>query len=935
MTQRHPGGVLVLALISVLTANALSAAAPPASVIWLEAEQFADRGGWVNDCQFVDLMGSPYLLANAIGKPVADAVTQAGVAEAGTYRLWVRCRDWIPGHAPGTFQVVVAGKPSTTTFGVADHDRWHWVDGGAFELPAGKIDIRLHDLSGWWARCDAVVLSRDIRPSDDPAELAVQRERYEGVSAEAIANGPHDVVVVGGGLAGCAAAIAAARHGCSVALVQDRPMLGGNASREIRVAISGDTSNEPLDPRETGIIEELEPPGARGDRSSRYEEIVRGQPGIDLFFNTRATGVSMSNGSRISSVQAMDVNSGQRSTFAGHTFIDTTGDGWVGHWAGADYRTGREATNEYGDPAAAPEPHPSSLSTSLTGGSIVKRDHPVSFEAPAWAHKWDSCDDFDQSSKKTAHSKGDLPPKEWHQLEQGGGRHPDSPRSVTSSWWLEFGGMLDTITDAERIRDELLRIKVGLWDHQKNHCPQYQEAVRNLEFVRNGHIAGKRESRRLLGDYVLSQRDYMEREIHPDTVFYAGYNIDPHHPQGFWTKGPQAFRLYHYKVSVPYRVLYSRNIENLFMAGRNVSATHLGMNGIRVMRTTCIMGQIVGTAAGICKRKGTTPRGIYEGYVNELQQALLRDGCYLMGVRNADPEDCAREATVTASSFATIAKPGPQGKPPHGGTVHPLGADRAVMFTATKDHVEAIELYLASSRDTAVSLAATLQVAPELGDFSGMTQIAAATGAVPARSEGWVRFPLSAPLEAGRPYAVQLPATAGLSWHLYPVHIPGTARAYHVGHWTTMPHCYRFRLTPGGEPKPPTTDATAIRLVPRSVIDGWNRAVNGIPNSWQPDPDAPGPHWLELDFGEPMTIGSVHVTFQLPEMVARSFDVAIPDGNGWQVVHKVRDNALRRHVAAFDSVKTSRLRLIFPEAAGSPETVRVCEVRAYDTTTER
>ncbi|MGB2820673.1 MAG: NADH-dependent oxidoreductase, partial [Phycisphaerae bacterium] len=192
------------------------------SVIWLEAEQFAETGRWSNDSQYVDLMGSPYLLATGVGKPVADAVTRAKVARAGTYRLWVRCKDWLPSHSPGRFEVSVGGKTSGVTFGKAKTDAWQWVDGGTFELKAGDVEVRLHDLTGWWGRCDAVVLAdKSFRPAGDSEPLAAQRIEHGGAGSEVQAMGGYDVVVGGGGPAGLGAAVAAARHGCKVAFIQD------------------------------------------------------------------------------------------------------------------------------------------------------------------------------------------------------------------------------------------------------------------------------------------------------------------------------------------------------------------------------------------------------------------------------------------------------------------------------------------------------------------------------------------------------------------------------------------------------------------------------------------------------------------------------------------------------------------------------------------
>ncbi|MHC4647154.1 MAG: FAD-dependent oxidoreductase, partial [Planctomycetota bacterium] len=230
------------------------------SVIWLEAEQFHKTGGWSNDCQFVDLMGSPYLLAGGLGKPVEDAVTSVQVAKGGQYRLRVRCKDWLPTHSPGKFQVRIGDKTSQAAFGKAQTDAWQWIDGGIFELKPGPLEIRFRDLTGWWGRCDAIVLANTgFEPSNDPLELIRQREKYGGVSPDIADMNPVDVVVVGGGPAGCGAAVAAARHGCKVALIQDRPVLGGNASSEISIPPMGYIGSPPDKINVTGLAEEFFP----------------------------------------------------------------------------------------------------------------------------------------------------------------------------------------------------------------------------------------------------------------------------------------------------------------------------------------------------------------------------------------------------------------------------------------------------------------------------------------------------------------------------------------------------------------------------------------------------------------------------------------------------------------------------------------------------
>jgi hypothetical protein len=922
---------LLIIAVSLLMASSARGAGP---LLWLEAEQFANTGGWANDAQFVDIMGSPYLLANGVGHPVQDAVTAVRVPEAGTYRLWVRCRDWLPEHSPGQFQAFVGGQPSGTTFGAAETDAWRWVDGSTFDLKAGDTEVRLHDLTGWWGRCDAVVLTTGEKPSDDPATLAEQRRQFGGVSADAEQLGPYDLVVVGGGLAGCAAAIAAARHGCSVALIQDRPVLGGNTSVEIQVPVGGDQSGEPLDPRETGIAEELDPGPARGrGQSELIESVVRSVEGIELYLNTRATDVTMRDKSSIASVLAQNVHSGKRYELRGSFLADCTGDGWIGFWAGAEYRIGREARDEFNEPLAPEKADSHTMGNGLHNARIETRPEPAPFDAPAWAYKWQSCEEFETDPVGWGHIAGDAPPENFLDFTKGAGRHPsNADGALIHTWWVELGGMQDILHDAERIRDELFRVHIGLWDHVKNHCPKYSEQNRNRELTWINYVMGKRESRRLMGDYIMTQRDYSEKIVHPDSVAYGGWTIDIHHPRGFWKSGRMYYHAYRHKVSIPYRSLYSRNIANLFMAGRDISVTHVALGGIRVMRTTCLMGQAVGTAAALARRHDTTPRGVYQNHLAELQQTLLRDGCYLMGVRNQDPGDLALKATVTASSSAQINEPAAEQSLPNGGVIHDMTTSRAVMFTAKHDRLDHIELFLRSARDEPTPMTLTLCRAKALGDFSSGEELAMAAADVPPKSAGWVRFVLSAELQPGKCYFAWLPAANGLQWDLYRYFPQGTWRAYGGPTWRPMTHCYKHRLSPGGEPTEPESGGTAgkITLAPENVVNGWNRAVHGSPNSWGPDPNQPLPQWVELQFPKRVRCNTVHVSFQTPSMAAAAYTVAVPDGEGWQTLVGVEGNTLRRQVHRFEAVEADRLRLTLLRARDDGEAVRVCEIRVYD-----
>lgn len=641
----------------ILMLGLLCGAARAERVVWLEAEGFDSTGGWSNDSQFVDVMGSPYLLATATGKPVADAVTAAKVPEAGGYRLWVRCRDWLPGHAPGRFRVSVGGQVSEVVFGRAQTSAWRWVEGGTFALPAGAAEVRLRDATGWWGRCDAVVLaSGGFRPSDDPVELARQRARYGGVSAAVEPAGAFDVVVVGGGPAGLGAALAAARHGCRVALVQDRPVLGGNASSEIEIPPMGYIGKPPDTINVTGIAEEIFPPQGWSNfaDSEKLEAVVRAEPDIALFLNTRATDVEMADAAHIRAVTALDVRGGRRLSFAAPRFIDCTGHGWIGYYAGAAWHMGAEARDTYGESMAPAEASPATMGNGLYKAVIETRDRPAAFVCPEWAHRWSRDADFEPRGSHVR-TNAVVRPGNFDRPSRGRGRNPgdDPDGGVSHGWWVEYGGTRDTIRDAEEIRDELFRICVGLWDYAKNRNPATVEKNRTRELVWLNYVQGTRESRRLLGDYVLTQRDLDDAATHLDDVAFTDWGADVHHPEGFWVRGNDAIHVYKgRRTGIPYRTLYSRNIENLFMAGRCHSASQIAFGATRVMRPMCATGQAAGTAAALAKRYGATPRGVYEKHMDELQQTLLRDGCSIPGVPDRDPADWALKARAEASSAA-------------------------------------------------------------------------------------------------------------------------------------------------------------------------------------------------------------------------------------------------------------------------------------------
>ena len=435
-----------------------------------------------------------------------------------------------------------------------------------------------------------------------------------------------DFCVVGGGTAGLCAAIAAARKGIRVAIVQDRPVFGGNSSSEIRVHICGaDRGNKIPNLRETGILEELRLENLRRNPQRSFSiwdtilyEKVMLEPNLEAFLNCSCLDAEM-DGDRIRSITGWQLTTETYHRIEAEIFADCSGDGILAPLTGAEFRIGREARSEYGESFA---PEVADRKTMGMTCLFMARDtgKPQPFEPPSWAYDFPTDDD--------------LPHRVHGHLEMG-------------YWWIELGGEQDSIHDTEKIRDELLKIVFGIWDHLKNHGDHGAETwvLDWIEF-----LPGKRESRRYIGDHVLTQNDIESEGRFEDIVAYGGWPMDDHHPGGFWHKGePTTFYSTPSPYGIPYRCLYSRNIANLMFAGRCASASHMAMSSTRVMGTGAVMGQAVGTASAIAVKNGILPREVGRQHLKELQQELLRDDCYLPWLRQ-EFSPLTRQAVLRASS---------------------------------------------------------------------------------------------------------------------------------------------------------------------------------------------------------------------------------------------------------------------------------------------
>jgi hypothetical protein len=762
-----------------------------------------------------------------------------------------------------------------------------------------------------------------------------------------------DLAVVGGGLAGTFAAISAARNGASVVLIQERPVLGGNSSSEIRVhPVGASQHGYRRDSRETGLMEELflevrsRSYGHKQFNGRHYpmwdvilNEMVDSEDNLTLYLNTRVIGVETAEDAidgydtRILRLTAIQQGTEAELLIEPALVVDATGDGFVAVQAGAPFRYGREARSEFNESWAPDEAADVVLGATIMFAA-VDVGRPVPFTPPAWAHAFP-----DEDS---------LPFRPHEDVESG-------------YWWLEWGGRLNTIADIDAIRRELHAAVFGVWDHNKNHCtvPGVRERAANYALDWIGHIPGKRESRRFEGDHILSERELLAgmNGVPEDVIAYGGWPIDLHAPDGVYSPDrpctqPPLPGIY----GIPLRSLYSRTVSNLLLAGRNISQTHVAHGSTRVMKTTAVIGEAAGTAAAIALRHNLTPRSLANCHdrVREVQQQLLRQGAYLPRIGNDDALDLARsgDARVTASSEAALKIDVTPGSDPNweyagisnaesaglakeleahpGGRWFALAHDTGLAVVLSANELASVSLPLENTSAEPVEVHLSIRQASHLRDFVGTSTLATLNATIsPGRST--VEFKAERPIavEADVPVVFSLPATPDINWALSWQEPPGTQS----GHWDAELEQWRwihgtlgFSVTPETRP-----------FSPRNIVSGVTRPEVAT-NLWISDPEQSLPQWIAIEWDHPKSIGRVELTFdsQLSgwiwegafPLVVREYVIEGCVEGTWRPLVEVTGNVQRRRVHTFPPQRLSSLRLNVL-ATHEGRTARIVELRAY------
>ncbi len=745
-----------------------------------------------------------------------------------------------------------------------------------------------------------------------------------------------DIVVCGGGLAGFCAAVAAAREGMRVCLVQDRPVLGGNSSSEIRVPPQGAASFHAY-ARETGIIHELliedrarnhaDPNFDNGWTTGVWDmvlyDMAMNTPNLKLHLNTSVGGVMMRDDKTVEAVVGHTNHAETELILRADVFIDCTGDGTVAAFAGCEWRMGTESRDEYGEPHA-----PLAASDDVMGSSIHFRardmGRPAPFKAPDWAVKYDDPDFFYKQ-----------------------GRWPGSIQS--GFWWIELSVPWHTIYDNETLRHELTRHTLGIWDWIKNRDPELKEAAASYALDWIGQVPGKRESRRMMGEYLMTEHDPLNKTVFPDEVAYGGWFIDLHEVGGLLAKfselsladgerGTYAAKSYVGPFGIPLRSFIVKGMNNLMVAGRNVSVTHAALGSVRVQGTTALMGQAAGTAAAVACKRGIAVRDVPDLAIGDVQQALLREDVFLPNAVNKDPLDLARAADVASSSEAMLT--GAEAIRPLQDGRDRLERRRGQWIAVGGDRIDKLSVCVSNETAADQPLEMRLYAVDHIWDYrvEAGEPLASIRLVVHPGSAQWVEWPVGLDSTAlkGSYVRLDLLANPELSWHASEAVVPG--------------HVSAFDILNGQMRKFERGTTMSFRISPPQACFGARQASSGVgrpyryTNLWRSDPQQSLPQHLELSWREPASIRRIELRF--PGQLLRDYrsypefyiDPQCPkdiraeawiDGK-WTEVGAIVGNYRRR--AAFrleQAVMADRLRIVVLSTNGDPSAA-IYEIRCYE-----
>jgi len=748
-------------------------------------------------------------------------------------------------------------------------------------------------------------------------EPAAERRDLHTVTLDA------DLIVVGGGLAGTCGALDAARAGLRVVLVQDRPVLGGNASSEVRLWVLGATShmgNNNRWAREGGTVDEILVENLWRNREGNaliFDTILLekalAEPNLTVLLNTAAFEVTQDDPATIAGVSAFCSQNSTLYHLAAPLFCDASGDGILGFLSGAAFRMGAETEAEFGERFTPDEDYGELLGHSMY---FYTKDagRPVTFHPPAFA-----LDDITQVPRY---------------------RSFNATTDGCRLWWIEYGGRHDTVHDTETIKWELWKVVYGVWDHIKN-SGQFPEAANlTLEWV--GHIPGKRESRRFEGDTWLIQQDLIEQRQHPDTVAFGGWSIDLHPADGVYSNKPGCTQ-WHAKgtYGIPYRCLYSKNITNLFLSGRIISASHVAFGSTRVMGTCSHGAQAVAQAAAICHRDRVLPRDVSHGErLTELQLRLQRLGQHLPDVVVADPDDLARQATVSASSTFRL------GALPAGGAPVTLDVDRAQLLPLRPGALPRVTVMLDVAERT--KLVAEWRVSGKPRNHTPDVVLATTSLALEPGAAQAVTLALDGRAEHTQYGFLCLPANPAVAVHTSDLRVTGLLAV--ARRRTQDPgadigvevfEIWTPERRPGGRNWAVQVDPPLAGFEPERVIDGVQRPVEQ-PHAWVAALDDREPT-LTLHWEQPRTIRRVELRFDvdfdhpLESVLMGQPESALPfcvkryelrDDHG-RVLHRCDDNHQARQSIVWDEPVTVRqLSVVLLESWG-PAPAALLEVGCF------